>query len=472
MDLDDILKLQQKDVDITGRGIYVIYNIKSKKIYVGSSENMKRRLSSHRSNLLGGSHINKSLLEDFLKEGLYSFVFCPLFNCEGALLAREKEILQSASDDLFYNDLKYKTGKRKQSAYKQGIRYLSATKEQLVLAAQEYLQSGSIYRASKKAGLKLDTTYRFLSGQTFKKIFIEVGLDLDSYKNKTDKFKKLLLEGKTTQELVEILKIHVYELKYLIKGLGDSPEMVRSLPNTIYEKSSIISSDDGGVYMLYCEEENKCYVGSSNSIMFRVGTHFSELRRGAHRNKVLQNLWDKYRGSLKARVIRYIKKVHTLDESLVASCIKEESLINAQDIYPFYTKYRNRYNFSKKTKNKSRRLLSKTDFLMLVSLLDVGEDLNSICQKLEVMPNCIYLVLQGLTYKDYIESIGYTPKQFRDKYLLKGTAYKRLSVEEIKDIKRGLDEGLLPKVLAIKYSCSYTTIEKIRKNMVHKSITY
>ena len=46
-------------------GVYMIENRSNKKVYIGSSANIERRLLDHRRALRKGMHTNKALQEDF-----------------------------------------------------------------------------------------------------------------------------------------------------------------------------------------------------------------------------------------------------------------------------------------------------------------------------------------------------------------------------------------------------------------------
>lgn len=51
--------------DCSFPGIYAIKNLENKKIYIGSSGNIKNRLQNHFSLLKSGKHGNKNMLEDY-----------------------------------------------------------------------------------------------------------------------------------------------------------------------------------------------------------------------------------------------------------------------------------------------------------------------------------------------------------------------------------------------------------------------
>lgn len=56
-------------------GVYLILNIITKKVYIGSSKSMKKRFSKHRNDLRNNKHYNKQLQEDWNVYGEHIFVF-------------------------------------------------------------------------------------------------------------------------------------------------------------------------------------------------------------------------------------------------------------------------------------------------------------------------------------------------------------------------------------------------------------
>lgn len=56
-------------------GIYLIKNLKTDKIYIGSSKDCAMRWNSHLFNLITNSHCNKDLQEDFNSTGISNFSF-------------------------------------------------------------------------------------------------------------------------------------------------------------------------------------------------------------------------------------------------------------------------------------------------------------------------------------------------------------------------------------------------------------
>lgn len=69
----------------TSAGIYMIRNILNGKSYIGSSNSIKKRLTTHASHLKCNRHANRHLQSSYNKYGEKSFVFCVLEQCEPIL---------------------------------------------------------------------------------------------------------------------------------------------------------------------------------------------------------------------------------------------------------------------------------------------------------------------------------------------------------------------------------------------------
>jgi len=48
-----------------------------------------------------------------------------------------------------------------------------------------------------------------------------------------------------------------------------------------------------GVYAIWCNGNQKIYIGSSVDILKRINQHKRELRTGKHHNPILQRSWNK-----------------------------------------------------------------------------------------------------------------------------------------------------------------------------------
>lgn len=76
-------------------GIYCIRNTKNNKVYIGSSNNLQRRLRDHRTELNKGRHINDHLQKSWERYGEDCFEFSILECCQEAkLLQREDYYIQ------------------------------------------------------------------------------------------------------------------------------------------------------------------------------------------------------------------------------------------------------------------------------------------------------------------------------------------------------------------------------------------
>lgn len=53
-------------------------------------------------------------------------------------------------------------------------------------------------------------------------------------------------------------------------------------------------SSGPGVYIIYCHENEKAYIGSSNRVNARLAHHRCDLRASRHGNQHLQNAWNLY----------------------------------------------------------------------------------------------------------------------------------------------------------------------------------
>ena len=49
-----------------------------------------------------------------------------------------------------------------------------------------------------------------------------------------------------------------------------------------------------GIYKIYCDSNNRTYIGSSNNIERRFKEHLGDLRNNRHSNQYLQNSYNKY----------------------------------------------------------------------------------------------------------------------------------------------------------------------------------
>lgn len=92
--------MQTVSVNYSGAGVYGIKNIKSDKMYIGSSGNVGKRLRQHFRELDNGNHVNKMMQADYSKGDPFVPVLIrkiavnvreELFNAEGEVIAKMKQ---------------------------------------------------------------------------------------------------------------------------------------------------------------------------------------------------------------------------------------------------------------------------------------------------------------------------------------------------------------------------------------------
>lgn len=103
-------------------GVYKIENQVNGKIYIGSSIDMKARLSQHIRKLISKKHINRWLQRSFDKYGEDSFNFLPLVVCEKSNLIFYEQLL---IDGYKSNNRKYGYNFRIAADTNLGMRFLS-----------------------------------------------------------------------------------------------------------------------------------------------------------------------------------------------------------------------------------------------------------------------------------------------------------------------------------------------------------
>ncbi len=107
-----------------------------------------------------------------------------------------------------------------------------------------------------------------------------------------------------------------------------------------------------GVYKIVNLESGKYYVGSSNDLHKRWTQHLSCLRRGKHKNRHLQNAWNKYAEDVFAFVV--VVETETQEEAheIEQKWLDEKELkYNIADSVQVYAYWKGK-NHSDKTKAK------------------------------------------------------------------------------------------------------------------------
>lgn len=74
-------------------GIYIIRNLRTNKVYIGSSQNIRKRLQAHKNLLCKNKHNNHYLQNAWNKYGAKSFEFKTLERVEKSALSRSQEFV-------------------------------------------------------------------------------------------------------------------------------------------------------------------------------------------------------------------------------------------------------------------------------------------------------------------------------------------------------------------------------------------
>ena len=107
-------------------GIYGIRNIITKRIYVGSAENVRTRLASHLSLLIKKTHPNKELQEDFNTDGFDNFIGIVFKYKPKNKIASEARVLKLLLNNNIsvYNQIMPGTNNHFKAVTKNGIKYI------------------------------------------------------------------------------------------------------------------------------------------------------------------------------------------------------------------------------------------------------------------------------------------------------------------------------------------------------------
>lgn len=99
-----IVSLMKKPTTPIVSGVYAIHNKLNNKWYIGSSNDIGRRIKTHKRELINGSHNNLLLQHEFSKFGVESFEFIILIKDvpEDMLLAYEKVMMYKYDSVVMY----------------------------------------------------------------------------------------------------------------------------------------------------------------------------------------------------------------------------------------------------------------------------------------------------------------------------------------------------------------------------------
>lgn len=95
------------------QGIYYIRNTANGKVYVGSSVNITRRWTHHKTVLKGGTHKNSELQADYDRQGLDAFEFGILEEIEEKADLEAREVYWIKKQKKCYNKVHWRPASRR-----------------------------------------------------------------------------------------------------------------------------------------------------------------------------------------------------------------------------------------------------------------------------------------------------------------------------------------------------------------------
>lgn len=117
-----------------------------------------------------------------------------------------------------------------------------------------------------------------------------------------------------------------------------------------------------GIYCIYCIITNKFYIGSAINFKMRWRVHTNELNRNCHRNKILQNAWNKYWScNFAFYIVEYCEPIKEILETREQWWIDISSCCNREKGFNINPSSRNMlgYKHTEETKIKFRKPKSK-----------------------------------------------------------------------------------------------------------------
>ena len=305
-------------------GIYQIRNIKNGKVYIGSTNDLKKRKSGHFSNLEKNKHVNKHLQNAWNKYGFDSFVFEILEVVEenSQLIIREQHWIDKEKPE--YNIrtiadrnegiLASEETKRKLSQVKVGE--LSHTAK---LTWKEVREIREKYSSLKYTQQKLSEAYN-VSRSTIKQI-----IENRNWVDENYVFKK-----RTAQEIKEIRKLsRAKREKTGVKLTKEQVQQIRELYSSgdysakeLAKKYNIF-----GVSTIYGILHNRTWYDENYVFKKRtkekIGEYFSEIQKGdkGWNSKLTKEQVEEIREMYKTCSQNELSKKYSLTRSAIQSIV-------------------------------------------------------------------------------------------------------------------------------------------------------
>lgn len=129
-------------------GTYIIYHNDSKKVYVGSATDLRRRRSEHYRELQRNDHDNKHLQRAWNKYGRGAFTFSVVETCEACdAVAKEQALLDAEIKRVGWRKL---YNQSRVAGSRLGVRHTAATKEKMSRNNTRHFQGKSHSKDTKE----------------------------------------------------------------------------------------------------------------------------------------------------------------------------------------------------------------------------------------------------------------------------------------------------------------------------------
>lgn len=273
-------------------GIYKIENIVNKKIYVGSSNNIKRRWKEHINQLNSNSHPNRHLQFSWNKYGQNNFIFNILEECkEEDLINREQfyiDNLNVLNDSFGYNIAPYadkpflsdygkeKVKKTNSELFKGENCNFNKYSEKEILYVIDLLKTGKFTyeEISEKTGIPIGTiqSIRYKDSWTYltKDIVFPDGI-IVSKDSKQLQYKELLeiidliQKGKTNSEIAEIYNKDVGTINN-IRRKKCHKELTKNIEMPLLRRDKLTDEQIYEVIKMLCDGYQNDYIADCLNI--------------------------------------------------------------------------------------------------------------------------------------------------------------------------------------------------------------
>lgn len=222
-----------------------------------------------------------------------------------------------------------------------------------------------------------------------------------------------------------------------------------------------------GIYIIYCQLDNKAYVGQSRNIYSRINEHKRDLSYKRHKNPHLTNIYKKYGAeSLTYMILELCEKEKLLErETYFYNLLDSTRRINAQP--PYDMRSLTEREIAKRVSKVRGRAFPEASKLLISQKLKGRVESKETREK-KSMAMWGRIQTEEQKAKTMV-NLSKQWEKFRGQELpeewYKNRKYKQLTIEEVRTIKKDLDL-ITEKEAAIKYDLQLKTVRGLKKRTV------